>query len=222
MVAGTHTNETGPQVQVGRDTYRLRAAADLPVQAWLQLDRLSATVIRLLTHATVRDLTDAEASQLSTAMTAVCQIATDIPVDRFLALSDDMRLLVVQQALTAARRPADEADDPPEHETEFDAAFARLSRFYGGTPDYWRSTASWRDVRRYLRMIPVLQAEESLMVAARVALGSGVLKRADARALQRQWERRTGRPSRRDRPPTDPRQLAALGIGLEEKASPAR
>jgi hypothetical protein len=109
---------------------------------------------------------------------------------------------------------------PGPDESEVEASLARLSRFYGGTPDYWRDEARERDVVRYLRMIPVLTAEESLLSASRIALGSGTMKRGDARALQRAWERQTGRAKRDRRRVADPSAMGALGIAVATQTSP--
>lgn len=207
-----------PQIRIGRTAYRLRPAAELTLDASLRLQRLRSTVLAHLRQAEVRDLTVAEVATIAAAMEDICGTTSNIPLATYRRLPSAFRVTVMWHALRVALSDDDDtAGARDEGESACEAAVARLSRFYGGTPQYWRHEASWRDVRRCLRMIPVLQAEESLLTAARVAVGSGVMKRADARALQRQWERRTGRPSRRDRPPSDPAALASLGIGIDQR-----
>jgi L-alanine-DL-glutamate epimerase-like enolase superfamily enzyme len=71
-----------------------------------------------------------------------------------------------------------------------------LSRFYGGT-----------------------RAEESLLEASRIAVGSGALKRHDAMAIQREWQRRMGRESRRHRAKpgsANPAVLSLIGIAVDD------
>jgi hypothetical protein len=86
----------------------------------------------------------------------------------------------------------------------------------------WAFQTPWPLVLAHLRMIPVLTAEESLLAAARMALGSGRLKRHDAQALHRQWVRQTGRERRARRPAGSLADLAALGIVTteDEKGGP--
>jgi hypothetical protein len=79
----------------------------------------------------------------------------------------------------------------------------------------WAFETPWALVLAHLRMIPVLRAEEALHASSTVALGSGTLKRADAKQLQRTWERQTGR-SRRRRATVDPAAVQALGIGIND------
>lgn len=64
-------------------------------------------------------------------------------------------------------------------------------------------------------MLPRLTAEDSLLAAQRVAVGSGSLKPHDARAIADSWARhlqkrmKAARPTRED--------LAAIGIGVRVK-----
>ena len=67
--------------------------------------------------------------------------------------------------------------------------------------------------------MPRLVAEESLQAAARVAVGSGTLKKGKASQLQRNWQRQTAsrppviRPASRDGYAV---QMAGLGIGVRK------
>jgi hypothetical protein len=61
--------------------------------------------------------------------------------------------------------------------------------------------------------IPRLQAQESLRLAAAVAVGSGVLKRDDARAMVREWERQAdGGRKRQPALKATPDDLQAMGV----------
>lgn len=50
-------------------------------------------------------------------------------------------------------------------------------------------------------------------MASRVALGTGSMKRADAKALQRRWERQAGRSRRRG--VVDPDAVRGLGVTVD-------
>lgn len=93
-------------------------------------------------------------------------------------------------------------------------------RFYPGTTiAYWRHEVSVSDVRLCLRAIPRLEARESLLASARIAVGTGSLKKGAAKDIQRRWERDAngGRAMPRERRPPDPRALGALGIKVTRK-----
>jgi len=67
----------------------------------------------------------------------------------------------------------------------------------------------------YVRMIPVLRAEEAMAAANQIAVGSGVMRSEDRQRVVSSWERaaRAGRPEPRIRPTPD--QLRQLGIGVK-------
>ena len=74
----------------------------------------------------------------------------------------------------------------------------------------------------FARMIPRLQAEEALRHSMSVALGSGNMKKHDARRLSREWEKMV--QSRRNvKKPRTPQELQWLlqsaGIGMKDVSS---
>lgn len=73
-------------------------------------------------------------------------------------------------------------------------------------------------VRSALRMIPRLEAEESLQAATRTAVGSGTLTKHDSSRIQRQWADISRTAAARVRRPS-PGQLADMGIAVEEVPS---
>ena len=209
-----------PQIRIGRTAYRLRPAAGLTPDASLRLQRLRSTVLAHLRQAEVRDLTVAEVATIAAAMEDICGTTSNIPLATYRRLPSAFRsrscgTRCAWRSVTTTTRLARAMRG-----VRLRSRRGTSESLFTGTPQYWRHEASWRDVRRCLRMIPVLRAEESLLTAARVAVGSGVMKRADARALQRQWERRTGRPSRRDRPRLIPPRWPRSGLASIKERSP--
>lgn len=77
----------------------------------------------------------------------------------------------------------------------------------------WLTRVPQALVRACLEMLPRIQAEESLQMARRVAVGSGTLTAEDAKAAQSDWLR-TCEPVRRPkvRHKATPADLAAMGI----------
>lgn len=76
----------------------------------------------------------------------------------------------------------------------------------------------------YAEQLPRLSAEESLMAANRVAVGSGSLKKGVGQRIAQGWQRAAGRsaPALRPKGPAEyAAHMAALGIGVkkERKAS---
>lgn len=70
-------------------------------------------------------------------------------------------------------------------------------------------------LRDYADMLPQLQAEESLLAADRIAVGTGSLKREVAREIASGWERaaRANAPAPREKRRASPETLQAMGIG---------
>lgn len=68
-------------------------------------------------------------------------------------------------------------------------------------------------VRLYYRMLSRLTAEESLLAAQQVQLGSGVMKQADARSLRQRWVKAAA-PARPKAQKVDFGALGAMGIGF--------
>jgi hypothetical protein len=69
----------------------------------------------------------------------------------------------------------------------------------------------------YIEQLDPLTAEESLIAAERIAVGTGSLKKGAARRIAAGWQRRTDRHVPRIRPSTAASyraQLAGLGIGV--------
>lgn len=75
----------------------------------------------------------------------------------------------------------------------------------------WAFELPWALVEAHLEAIPRLRAEESLIAATRVALGSGTLKRADASAVHRAWSQQAHEGRRR---------VAPRPVPLPKKGSP--
>lgn len=65
-------------------------------------------------------------------------------------------------------------------------------------------------------MLPRLQAEEALDRVDVTALGSGILKKAEARRLLNRLDRKA-RGTRRSAAPADPRALGMMGIKVVEQ-----
>lgn len=73
-------------------------------------------------------------------------------------------------------------------------------------------------VRAHVRMMPRLEAEESLLVAQRVALGSGSYKKDDARRLTHRWTNQARGPRiSESAAAVNPRELAGMGIGFRRR-----
>lgn len=70
-------------------------------------------------------------------------------------------------------------------------------------------------VQAAVRNLPRLEAEESLLAATRASVGSGWMKRDDARAITTRWER-VAHPVRHRgrRSPTNLGALAQMGFGV--------
>jgi hypothetical protein len=70
-------------------------------------------------------------------------------------------------------------------------------------------------VHAHADAIPRLQAQESLRLAAAMAVGSGAMKRADAQRLVRDWRREAEPPGqRKQRRGNFIQQLQAIGIPI--------
>jgi hypothetical protein len=73
-------------------------------------------------------------------------------------------------------------------------------RTYGGDPMRWLDRTPRAIVRAHLRMLPRIEAGESLLTAERVAVGTGSMKGDAGRDLARHWadtargERQVERP----------------------------
>jgi hypothetical protein len=70
-------------------------------------------------------------------------------------------------------------------------------------------------VKVWAAMLPRLRAEESMLAAERIAVGTGSLKSSVARSIRRGWERqRTGEGAEAARAArATPAALGAIGIG---------
>ena len=87
------------------------------------------------------------------------------------------------------------------------AALPDLQRFYGGSPAAWLRTPAWLlDI--YSEAVTRIQARESLRLANADALGSGTMKKSDARKLGNQLQREAGRGRK-----------AVRGLGYREVAA---
>lgn len=119
------------------------------------------------------------------------------------------------QALEAESH-ADESDDegdtddlePPDE----GALLARLTRFYGCTPQGWLMETPMALLRACAQMLPRLQAEESLLGSTVTAVGSGTAGR-EARSVTQAWQRTAGSLRRSMRKPSL-HDLASLGIAF--------
>jgi hypothetical protein len=77
----------------------------------------------------------------------------------------------------------------------------------------------------YAAQLPGLVAEESLLAATRVAVGSGSLRKGEGRRLMATWSRTAGQghPAPRPKGPAEyAARMAVMGIGVKRtrKASP--
>jgi hypothetical protein len=90
----------------------------------------------------------------------------------------------------------------------------------GTTIAYWRHEVPLQDINMCLRAIPRLRAQESLVVAQRIAVGTGSMKKGAAGPILRQWKRDAtgGQPRTRERKPANPATLAAMGIRVTHGA----
>jgi len=77
----------------------------------------------------------------------------------------------------------------------------------------WLTRVPLALVRAHVEMLPRLQAEESLLTARRVAVGSGSMSSKDARSTQADWLRTIEPHTARARQKASPADLAAMGIG---------
>jgi hypothetical protein len=80
---------------------------------------------------------------------------------------------------------------------------------------HWLTRVPLAVVRAYLPLLPRLQAEESLLASQRTAVGSGSLKREQARAVTGGWSRLVDAgvtPAR----PASRHELGGSGIGYRE------
>jgi hypothetical protein len=71
-------------------------------------------------------------------------------------------------------------------------------------------------VRASSRMLPRLEAEESLLATQRTAVGTGSLSKDDRQAVVRRWARQVDIPATQAVRTKDPGALAAMGIGLRQ------
>lgn len=69
-------------------------------------------------------------------------------------------------------------------------------------------------MRAYLRMLPRLRADESLLEMTRTAMGSGRLESADAGPIHRRWVQTSEGAARVAAEKATPAILAAHGIGV--------
>ena len=73
-------------------------------------------------------------------------------------------------------------------------------------------------LNQYVEALPSLTAEESLVAAERVAVGSGSLKKGLGKQIAGQWQRQTGRTRHVLKPSTKEAyraQMAIAGIGVK-------
>lgn len=69
-------------------------------------------------------------------------------------------------------------------------------------------------VRRGLKLLPKVTAEESFLASTRVALGSGSLSQSDARKVRERWSRQMTRGARRAALKPSTNDMAAIGIAV--------
>jgi hypothetical protein len=96
----------------------------------------------------------------------------------------------------------------------------RLQRFYGGTISEWL-TVPVAFVRAYAGAIPKIQAEEALLQANVVALGSGRMKKTDADRTIRDWRRIAGITKTRSARSKDEMVSILGGVGIAFVEVPA-
>ena len=74
-------------------------------------------------------------------------------------------------------------------------------------------------LNEYAANLPRLTAEESLLAAERMAVGSGTLKKGKGRQIAEQWRRATGQTRHVLRPSSEEMftaQMGGLGIGVKK------
>lgn len=83
---------------------------------------------------------------------------------------------------------------------------------------HWLAEIPQAVVNAHVAMLPRLDAEESLLAAMRVGVGSGSLKKDAAQSIQREWSRRANRTPRLSPfstlPP--PHKVGAKGFGVRK------
>lgn len=79
-------------------------------------------------------------------------------------------------------------------------------------------TAPLALLRASMHMLPRLEAEESILAANRVAMGSGAMKPEDAQRVARGWERQAG-ASLIQPAGSPPRALPHMGLGARPVVS---
>ncbi|MEZ5790509.1 MAG: hypothetical protein R3D34_06870 [Nitratireductor sp.] len=89
---------------------------------------------------------------------------------------------------------------------------ARLQRFYGGNPRDWLETLPLALVRAFARMLPRLEAEETLRNWGTGSLAAGLVKPHEARRLRSQLSRAAG--GNRKPVPATPQGLAMIGVAV--------
>lgn len=71
-------------------------------------------------------------------------------------------------------------------------------------------------LRAYGRMLPKLQAQESLLMAERLGVGTGAVSVPKQREIRRSWNAEANRGGgKRPRTKVAPEQLGAMGIGFK-------
>lgn len=86
-------------------------------------------------------------------------------------------------------------------------------RFYGGTPMTWLAETPMAVVRACVSQMSKLRARDSIRAATRVAMGSGSLKKQDAKQISREWNQAADWP-KPPRTAAPKRSLSGTGIGL--------
>jgi len=89
----------------------------------------------------------------------------------------------------------------------------RLTRFYGGD---WTRRPVWI-AKAHVAMLPRLEAEEAMMRATEVAIGTGSMEKKEAKRMMGIWgQTARGRTEERKKPVFNLAAMAACGIRVQK------
>lgn len=208
-ITATASRET---IRIDGIAYPLRRATDLTLQAFADVEQIGPHLDSLLCGDAVAGAADRELSDL---LSRACRHAVVASPAVLACLSDFQRLQVTESFFAAlAAEPLAEKPSRPRggEPCAWDEVVARLQRFYGGEIASWWTEVPLGLIRRYLAMLPRLEAEESLRAADCVAVGAGVLMPEDRRRLMAAWRAAAGWRASRSTP-ASPGVLQQAGIG---------
>jgi hypothetical protein len=178
-----------PVVRIDGVSYPLRRSGDLTLHICFELQQLRPRIDVLLQAAE-----SGGDRELASLLARVCQHALLAPAPVREGLPDGHRLRIAEAFFAAL------ADEPPPDESAphggepcpWHEAVPRLQRFYGGSVASWWAEVPVGLMRRYLAMMPRLEAEESFRSANRIAVGTGALSKDASRGVTGAWRAAAG------------------------------